>query len=668
MKNYLKLLFSLLVLFGMTMAAQAQYYDIPEAGKSEADPEKTVQEQQPAEKQAEPNTGAIVWKLENPFRLFTNPLSTKMHQDVLDTLEEGQSENPILATERKLSEKFSRGWADLVYQETCWDTFNKRYKHCNSQNTNYIFPESHTIIAKMDRVDSYGEYCNWHVSPLSGKRSYRRKHYQKVSQDCTAPVKLNIPYPKGARITVMMNGREIAWQDITVKDIFVVGIGDSFASGEGNPDHPVQLSRSRAAYYGKDPSGKELAGYPTREGNWKTIGDPAFQSKAADWSARPCHRSLYSYQLRAALQLALENPKRAVTYAGFACAGAEIPIGLFKRYKGTDWAKSYPFLPQISAVSNAICGEGEAATEKDYTSAYSQVGRVPDLSELVLLKCYNKNKRKIDLVMVSIGGNDVGFSKIVAGAVFRQKSFLRRAATYGSSLSIARSKLKELRHRYKALNKAMHYILGIPWSEPERIILTAYPGMSFQQDGTSICTKDSGGFSVHPEFRVNEKELERGEAFGDELYSVMRSSAKAQGWTFVDAHRESFRGHGFCAVSQDNPYSLAENMSFPLLHKGKWSGFNPADFRPYAARQRWFRTPNDAYLAVHYQARGNIVKRVFRSKKLSWFQVLLAGTYSGAFHPTAEGHAAIADAVVKKARLALEKYNGKPQLQQQAKD
>jgi lysophospholipase L1-like esterase len=37
-------------------------------------------------------------------------------------------------------------------------------------------------------------------------------------------------------------------------------------------------------------------------------------------------------------------------------------------------------------------------------------------------------------------------------------------------------------------------------------------------------------------------------------------------------------------------------------------------------------------------------------------QVLIAGTYSGAFHPTAEGQAVIADAVVQKAEKVLAKY------------
>jgi len=40
-------------------------------------------------------------------------------------------------------------------------------------------------------------------------------------------------------------------------------------------------------------------------------------------------------------------------------------------------------------------------------------------------------------------------------------------------------------------------------------------------------------------------------------------------------------------------------------------------------------------------------------------QPLLASVYSGAFHPTAQGQAAIADAVVEKARAILSKYEAR---------
>jgi hypothetical protein len=55
-------------------------------------------------------------------------------------------------------------------------------------------------------------------------------------------------------------------------------------------------------------------------------------------------------------------------------------------------------------------------------------------------------------------------------------------------------------------------------------------------------------------------------------------------------------------------------------------------------RNRWFRTPNDAFLTVnlHEASAGNEIN-------LTRF-----AAYSGAFHPTAQGHAATADAVFRR--------------------
>jgi hypothetical protein len=50
------------------------------------------------------------------------------------------------------------------------------------------------------------------------------------------------------------------------------------------------------------------------------------------------------------------------------------------------------------------------------------------------------------------------------------------------------------------------------------------------------------------------------------------------------------------------------------------------------------------------------MQTVMKQQGLEWVQLLLASTYSGSFHPTAEGHAAIADSVAAKARDVLAKY------------
>ena len=56
-------------------------------------------------------------------------------------------------------------------------------------------------------------------------------------------------YLHGADITVATHGVEVAATSIRVEDLFIAGIGDSYAAGDGNPDVPVQLDdrRSRPA-------------------------------------------------------------------------------------------------------------------------------------------------------------------------------------------------------------------------------------------------------------------------------------------------------------------------------------------------------------------------------------------------------------------------------------
>jgi hypothetical protein len=180
--------------------------------------------------------------------------------------------------------------------------------------------------------------------------------------------------------------------------------------------------------------------------------------------------------------------------------------------------------------------------------------------------------------------------------------------------------------------------------------------MELKEDGTSICPSGKAGMSLYPDFSVMNGKLKEASVFADELYKVMKESSVSHGWTFVDGFRDQFAAHGFCAVNQQSQTLASEMLDLPRFNDGKWSGFRPADFKPYASRQRWIRTPDDAYMTVHFHANDILSRRLMRFKRSKWFQVVLAGTYSGSFHPTAEGHAAMADSVVKKARSVLEKY------------
>ena len=139
-------------------------------------------------------------------------------------------------------------------------------------------------------------------------------------------------------------------QFVRVKDILIVAIGDSMAAGEGNPDRPIALSdegfcfrrflggvRSeyfrpgRAGYRGNRTCG---AGAGGTDSDWAV--------HRARWMSAACHRSLYGYQVRTALALAVQNPHIAVTFIPLACTGAQIMKGVLD--------------PQIA--SEVICERG----------------------------------------------------------------------------------------------------------------------------------------------------------------------------------------------------------------------------------------------------------------------------------------------------------------------
>jgi hypothetical protein len=77
-----------------------------------------------------------------------------------------------------------------------------------------------------------------------------------------------------------------------------------------------------------------------------------------------------------------------------------------------------------------------------------------------------------------------------------------------------------------------------------------------------------------------------------------------------------------------------------------------SEFRPYASRARWIRTANDSYFTALTYPEG--LPSVLQPADLHdaiWG--IFAAVYGGAVHPTAEGHAAMADAALPAAREVL---------------
>ncbi len=382
----------------------------------------------------------IVWQLKNPFRYFKNPDETARHFRSLHGLASTDAATPIAATERALAKDTDgRGWAAAnlgqVEDEACWYVHSVNKESANARDCGaYVSPKSHAVLVQSPVTNGP---CTWSVG---GKTV--------AAADCRKLTELQIPYPAGADVTLSAGGNPVAVLPIKVVDLLVAGLGDSFGSGEGNPDRPAAFTRGRTVdYSGSEYPRDEFAGFPQRDG--LPLGadekNQAFARKGAGWVHRNCHRSLYSHQLRAALHLAIADPKQqqSVTFIGLACTGATI-LDLFNAYPGRNEATvagdpAHATRPQamsaLSTLSHALCTPGKA--ELDEAKNYNADNRL-ELGgrEIKLFKCAAADRlRNIDLLLLSIGGNDVGFSGLIANASL-DDAYLGMAKLFGESPKI----------------------------------------------------------------------------------------------------------------------------------------------------------------------------------------------------------------------------------------
>lgn len=575
-------------------------------------------------------TPRIQWQVVNPFRLFLNPAATELHRAALPR-NSAEDAAPVLAAERTLSEQFQSGWAADTRFAVCYDPRRQTYQ-CNA-TPDYLHPVRHAVRIWVAAAPS--QTCNWSFAAEGSA--------PKRVSPCAQGIVVEIPYPVGLTVRVEVSGASL--QDhIAVEDLFVMALGDSYASGDGNPDRPVLLSATRALNYGPSHP-TDLTGYPTRSGAWDGLGDREFLRAGPGWMEAACARSLYGYPARAALLLAVENPHRAVTFASFACWGADIVQGLFQPYPASPLVPLMPRLGQLSAAATAQCAE--STTLRSYESTFTMSGTMPELSGITLHSCRPHKARRIDLLLLSVGGNDIGFSQLLAHAVLADASLLRDVGGWLGQLrepDQALRAVRELPHRFKALNRALHTVLRIPWSEPDRIMLVGYPTLALRDDGRSPCPSGPAGMTILPDYRLDASRTIKTEEVGTALYRAMAEIARAHGWSFVDEHRAQFAGRGVCAGAYGGIVDAADDVRLPRWSNGAWRPYSPTEWRPFASRKRWIRTPNDGFLTVHFHG---------PSSEASPLQLILASAYSGAFHPTAEGHAAIADAVVRRARDVL---------------
>jgi hypothetical protein len=623
------------------------------------------------------------WKVINRFRLFRDAKTFQEHETAWrqykihvdnaapdETTKQRLIETTsVIGTEHVLNDRYipfsrhprtkydSLGWAARQLGDTCWSSKDRTYSACGSDEK-YVSPSSHDIqiwLKPLDGSKLISEYnCNWQ---LNGGAA--------ITSPCDEPISVAIPYPDGGTVSVGVEGETPISTDIKVRDLLIVGLGDSFASGEGNPDVPVRFDENRRA--------RNV--YPKR------AGDDV--SGNAQWLDELCHRSLYGHQLRTALQIGIENPQIAVTFMGYACSGAAVADGILGPQTYMDYVSAGDGSDSLRALSGG-------AKDTQLRWLLRELCKAKPEKQDGVWTCPDKAfRRNVDFVLLSIGGNDIGFSNLVGWATLRDSTSSVLARFFGATVSpkqFAANMQDVLPEAYGRLAKALETAVplrngGLDF-DPSRVVLTAYPDILEDEVG-NVCAsgvegQDEDLFPANQSLDafgswlvITPDKLEKAHAQLEKLQARMQELAEDHGWTFAArAYGDRpFRGHGFCAQNAKVKTDPAEVLMLPCWGKadrdtqtcgsnlgGKirdWRPYNPQTQNyPYALRQRWVRTFNDAWMVINQK----VTTKDGRLDEDASARVFSETT--GAMHPTAEGHAAMADAILIDLRPAVKALLG----------
>jgi lysophospholipase L1-like esterase len=256
---------------------------------------------------------------------------------------------------------------------------------------------------------------------------------------------------------------------IQVKDVLIVSIGDSYASGEGDPVvHGII-----------DPE-------------WAYSPNAAMKTQNAD-----AHRSTVAAPAQFALELQKTHPHEAVTFVSVADSGASIPDGILGPMQSI--GDSYVQLPAQLAELQTIIGS-----------------------------------HPIDLLTVSIGGNDVGFASIIEDLIENTDtdgypSLASIQATFDNDLAM-------LPTEYSELNASIKTIL-----HPDQVMITDYPDITRNQHGNPA---EFYGVLDIPLITKADAKFASQEIVAP-LNATIATAAATNNWTLVNGFNKDFLTHGY---------------------------------------------------------------------------------------------------------------------------
>lgn len=583
-------------------------------------------------------------------------------------------------------DQYKRIFSDAYERKAYMDRLEKIVKDSSVTDWNegdYKYRSNYTTACDNNRPAAFCQDITLRVSNLPFKSRECLWHIgdqESVKGSCIA-YSTSIPIDKDISVKVEpLNGSNKKSKtsvpiqgNVRVEGKVILALGDSFASGEGNPDRPAKHDNEIPK------AGSGYSFFLSRGENWEKS-----KENGPLWSNRACHRSLLSYQFKVALQYAAENPKQRVVFASFSCTGAKITEGLLQPQK----QKKLPYsandnlkLSQLDSAMDFLCSDTEEG-----------IITVKGIKKTIInCRDFSESKfRKPDLILLSVGGNDVGFAGLILNTFSPTfqihpnftiplpdplKTVMRFIGEYKAPEQVKtiietnlRDLYDELDHEFKVRNLTKHASNVIQtnypnlvencdqdWNENSNYKLTMTKpefnslgshGGKFLVDLELSIPYYKQYFDDRIDMSISKEESENiSKQVINKLQEEIAKNKKYE-WTIVQLKKDEIYKHGICAL--DEGKSAPKTFEFPYReenegHRPKWKdNVKPSDWLAYSSeRKRWFNTIDDS-----------IMKLATRECPESWQSSFgaCAEMLMGAIHPNLAYHARIADEVYKEAK------------------
>lgn len=500
-----------------------------------------------------------------------------------------------------------------------------------------------------------------------------------ASGSCSKEIIIEEFPSSGASLTIKWKDKIIVSEKNIKPELkIILGLGDSYGSGEGSPDKPTKWRTD-----------VPTSEWPISSHGLKEVN--GWVESEAEWYSDRCNRSYFSAQSLSSLKFAADNPHSVVSFVHLACAGAGVVDGILApqrnapgsiadcrttkklntptsitddtNYKnGNDLSKVNPAcdvpFSQLNSAVNLLCKvKPTDLADKDRDKILNELNGIkinPEQRAWIndLRSCPSESLITPDLVLLSIGGNDIGFGGVVAWGLVPHDGRLPftdviinlarnkggvvcpdKSSGHCGDAKPATFRLDDLDKRYKSLRESLITILGV---SGKSIIASGYTNPLFDKSGNELCGNELNSSKPNEwklcklllppyskpkkwQFNLTGGKYKDGEATLVNRWVIPALNNKID--TIVTSKEFNWRYADVSTVMNKNGWCT------DIDNKSDSTQFSPDkvyEWNPLADRTRMIRTANDSVMTQ------------WRSNRNHDFLY-------GLFHPNVQGYAGMSD-------------------------